>query len=1163
MHDTSPSRPVEGRHRAATALAALLLAVTAVLAGGVGLGPAGPAGAQEAPDPVAVTVGSLDWGVRASFRSYVGESGITVSGGVTRGTGGTFHWPIESGSYDATTRSTTLQYGGEASFWAHEGALDLHIARPRIEIGPEGGLLYADMSGLTHDGDEFDWPGAEVAVLDVASVEPAITATTTTWAGLPASLTEAGVDAFADFYPLGAPLDPVTATYEGPGGKPDLGETWSRPATPTYAVTGDTFSAPGASIVKVVEDAGGNVVHAPIDNAGWNSQTNSFLPGALVALDPATLAQVDRLDLPFALSQGGAWIDLDTHRTFLKPDRSRALWVVDWNPVTRSYGTPRNLGDLPTNAATGIWDPARDRLFLLEGGWYPTLRIVDVGADEALTIRAVEDLGLVYPRGEANLAIDDQGRFIMGSYGGNGPDDDMSDGRLVDVSTDPITVDTIAGSNHLERVAYADGDLVMSSLEGYTRTFTWDQAAGEYVPTSDRYESQVPSTALAIDPTNGAVLKLYGGSGGQLSVIVDGERTQAFDAKGWTPNQILTTTPSGRIYVNHYATNPAGQSVQRIFRVEAVGVTPSITTQPVDETVVLDTPTGSGTGTFTVAVTGDPAPTVRWQSRPGPVGRFADVGGATGTTLSVAATAATSGTQYRAVVTNDVGEIATDEVALDVQTPPSVAQQPTDVAVVAGDDAVLKAMPAGNPAPEVTWQRYSGGFWTNITGDTDGFVVDGGFLTVVDTTVEQTGARFRARLRNSVGTVHTRTVTLTVTEPVEGPQHVVGGDLDWGVRQSFRTYITGPIAHGQIAVEDGAVTNEDGTFGFPAADGTVEGDTVSAAFGGVVHFTGHVGMGTPAGVPALDMRVADIRVEVDGQDGVLVADVVSRGLSSGALVTYDDVTFAALDLSAVTPTPVEGGMRWAAVPATLTEDGVPAFADFYPAGSALDPLTVTLELSDEEPEPEPELTAVESFATAALTDFLGEEPTAEQVADAGDAVETGGKAAFLRSLSTSDAWLTALVQDLYEDTLGRPASQADIDFWAGRIRSGWTVARVAASFYAAAEYYEGIGGGTDATWVADLYEALLGRSGGQDEVGYWVGETQAKGRGNVALRFFQTPESARTRVTGLYATLLDRPPAQGDLDYWGPVVVRRGDLTLAVSLAASAEYQARAEVRFP
>ena len=70
-------------------------------------------------------------------------------------------------------------------------------------------------------------------------------------------------------------------------------------------------------------------------------------------------------------------------------------------------------------------------------------------------------------------------------------------------------------------------------------------------------------------------------------------------------------------------------------------------------------------------------------------------------------------------------------------------------------------------------------------------------------------------------------------------------------------------------------------------------------------------------------------------------------------------------------------------------------------------------------------------------------------------------------------------------------------------------------------------------------------------------------RTQVAYRFFQTPESAATRVGGLYQALLGRAPAPADVAYWGPRVVAEGDLALAVSLAASVEYQFRAEQRFP
>jgi hypothetical protein len=51
---------------------------------------------------------------------------------------------------------------------------------------------------------------------------------------------------------------------------------------------------------------------------------------------------------------------------------------------------------------------------------------------------------------------------------------------------------------------------------------------------------------------------------------------------------------------------------------------------------------------------------------------------------------------------------------------------------------------------------------------------------------------------------------------------VSGGHLDWGVKQSFRNYINGPIAHGTITTSEGATKNADGTFRFPSATGSVD-----------------------------------------------------------------------------------------------------------------------------------------------------------------------------------------------------------------------------------------------------------------------------------------------------------------------------------------------------
>ena len=174
------------------------------------------------------------------------------------------------------------------------------------------------------------------------------------------------------------------------------------------------------------------------------------------------------------------------------------------------------------------------------------------------------------------------------------------------------------------------------------------------------------------------------------------------------------------------------------------------------------------------------------------------------------------------------------------------------------------------------------------------------------------------------------------------PQPITGGYMDWGVKESFRNYVTGPIAMGSITVAGGVTVNGDGTFRFPArVTGNYDNaaGTLASSYNGSVRFVGHAG--------ALDMTIFDVKVNKTGAStGVIVADVISRSLDDGQFYTYSDIDFGDLDFTGHPPTVTETSVSYSNVPATLTQEGVPAFANFYNAGDDLDPVSPNLIITD-------------------------------------------------------------------------------------------------------------------------------------------------------------------------------------------------------------------------
>lgn len=197
--------------------------------------------------------------------------------------------------------------------------------------------------------------------------------------------------------------------------------------------------------------------------------------------------------------------------------------------------------------------------------------------------------------------------------------------------------------------------------------------------------------------------------------------------------------------------------------------------------------------------------------------------------------------------------------------------------------------------------------------------------------------------------------------------------------------------------------------------------------------------------------------------------------------------------------------------------------------------------------------------------FLSRQPIGQEY-DVAYSVEAGttSRRSVVDTLTHSPEYLTTVVRGFYLNTLNREPDQQGANYWVNELKFGQqSVAEVGAFFYASDEYYANRGGGTDRTWVSDLYVRILHRQPDQGGLDYWVGQTASAGRYSVAIRFFQSIESRRDRVDALYRSLLGRPADPAGLDYWSDRVLTTGDLDLAADLASSPEYFDRAQVLFP
>lgn len=226
------------------------------------------------------------------------------------------------------------------------------------------------------------------------------------------------------------------------------------------------------------------------------------------------------------------------------------------------------------------------------------------------------------------------------------------------------------------------------------------------------------------------------------------------------------------------------ESLAVSLMVDPTPVAPAITGQPVDVTVVAPS-----AASFSVAFTGVPAPTSRWQYYDGSNWLNA---GVTGETFTInTTTVSDDGRQYRVIIENVAGSVTSNVVTLSVNAAaiaPAFTTQPANVALTEGQNAQFTVAVSGAPTPTLQWQLStdSGSNWSNINGET------GTILNLVSVALTNNGRQFRAVATNGSGSVNSSAATLTV--------NAAGSSKAFGTAALIETG-TGAAAQPQIAVD--------------------------------------------------------------------------------------------------------------------------------------------------------------------------------------------------------------------------------------------------------------------------------------------------------------------------------------------------------------------------
>lgn len=154
-------------------------------------------------------------------------------------------------------------------------------------------------------------------------------------------------------------------------------------------------------------------------------------------------------------------------------------------------------------------------------------------------------------------------------------------------------------------------------------------------------------------------------------------------------------------------------------------------------------------------------------------------------------------------------------------------------------------------------------------------------------------------------------------------------------------------------------------------------------------------------------------------------------------------------------------------------------------------------------------------------------------------------------LSSTEGASNEAVQ-AYEDLLGRGPDPEGLEFWTDFLRTG-SVNTLRFQHLASDEYFLLVGG-TNETYVAELYRELLGREIDPSGFEFYV-DLLADGtpRWWVSRSIYESPESLGNRVTAYHQDILGRDPSSDEIAVGVALITDEDERAVQAALLASDE----------